>query len=68
MLIRILLSRYFVYDYVRKRKANYKGKGTCHVFKDRFKELASEHGEFEEIVKRFSHILFEAHTCLPDCI
>ena len=38
------------------------------IFLNRFRELVNEHGQYEEIVKRFAHILFVTHICHPDCI
>ena len=38
------------------------------VFKERVKDMNKVGGENEEVVKRFEHLLFEAHTCHPDCV
>ena len=38
------------------------------IFLNSFRELVKEHGQYEEIVKRFAHILFVTPTCHPDCI
>ena len=41
------------------------------TFKKRFKDMAKagrgENEESEEIVKRFQHLIFMTHTCIPDC-
>ena len=38
------------------------------VFKERVKDMNKVGGENEEVVKRFEHLLFETHTCHPDCV
>ena len=38
------------------------------IFKMRVKDINKLGGENEEVVKRFEHILFETHTCHPDCV
>ena len=40
------------------------------TFKKRFKDTVKaggENEESEEIVKRFQHLIFMTHTCIPDC-
>ena len=55
------------------RKANYEYSDIKKImkqyttFKYRLIELTKENGDYEEIVQRFSHLLFKTHICLPDC-
>ena len=37
------------------------------IFKDRLKELVKDGGLYEEIVKMFSHFLFQTHVCHSEC-